>query len=431
VEVQLVRGAGRLQRDLSRVASSAVAQVVSSVSMSKFRIALALILAVALAGCASQVSHPPAEQNGETAPSASGLPAPRSDAALDNLWHQRLTEQTDFPIGPGDLLKISVPNVRELTDVTARVDGKGNLLLPLVGSLHVAGLTEPEIRDHLANALHKYVYHPEINLLVKTYSSRVVGVMGAVRTPGLYVLNGPSDTVHDLIQRAGGLTDNAAREVLVSPAPPGSDRGTLVAPQTSETAPSKEPQASVGTTGVVKSFTMQTSGAVTNTALENNHNSWEKPPSAAQFDANTAYTISLDDNSPFRKYANLPVRPGDTLFVPSAGQVSVVGWVYHPKVLSVTHGLTTLNAVSAAGGLMWAADPTSVKILRREPGDQTKVIHVDLAAVQNGDEPDVALKANDVVDVGYSAPKIPGYAVYYALRGILSFTPAAMLSSGL
>jgi protein involved in polysaccharide export with SLBB domain len=427
-----MRGAGRSRPDAGRLLLNGSASTLHPVSLSKFRVAIALMIAMVVAGCASQASQAPAEQSAEASPSGSKLPAPQSDAALDKLWQKRLTNQTDFPIGPGDMLKISVPNVKELNDVTARVDGNGNLLLPLVGSLHVGGLTEPEVTDHLANALHKYVYHPEINLLVKTYSSRVVGVMGAVRTPGLYVLNGPSDSVHDLIERAGGLTDNAGREVLLSPAPPGSGRNALFAEQASMgTAQSKGPPGSVGTTGVLETSATQPSGGVTNTALENNHSAWMKPPSGAEFDADSAYVISLDGKSPYRNYANLPVRPGDTLFVPSAGQVSVVGWVYHPAVLSVTQGLTTLNAVSAAGGLMWAADPSSVKILRREAGDQTKVIHVDLAAVQSGDAPDVALKANDVVDVGYSASKIPGYAVYYALRGILSFTPAAMLSSGL
>ncbi len=396
---------------------------------SGLRAAFGLALAVALAGCSSQAPQaPPAD--GAT-PAVAQLPAAQSDATLDKLWQARLTEHNDFPIGPGDVLEISVPNVKELSNVTARVDGKGNLTLPLVGSLHVAGLTEPEVTDHLATALHKFVYHPEINLLVKSYSSRVVGVMGAVRTPGLYVLNGPGDTIHDLIERAGGLTDNASREVLLSPAPPGSNAGAMLAQQAAAAASKPgHPGSSIGTTGAVDDSKAPALGAVTNTALENKHAPWIKPPSETAFGDNSAYVISLKGNSPYRNYVNLPLRPGDTLFVPSAGQVSVVGWVYHPMVLSVTHGLTTLGAVSAAGGLMWAADPTSVKILRREQDDETKTIKIDLAAVKAGAAPDIALKANDVVEVGYSTAKLPGYAVYYAVTGIVQMAPAAALMSG-
>ncbi len=76
---------------------------------------------------------------------------------------------------------------------------------------------------------------------------------------------------------------------------------------------------------------------------------------------------------------------------------------------------------------MYAADPTTIKIMRREAGVQTQVIHVNLAEVQRGQAPDVALQANDVVDVGYSAVKIPGYAVYIAAQGLAAMAPAAAL----
>ncbi len=383
----------------------------------RFQVALIAVLAAALAGCSSQA--PPAPGS-EGSPSAAKLSAAQSDTALDKLWQQRAAEQKDLAIGPGDVLEVSVPNVKDLEDRTVRVDGKGDIMLPLVGSLHVAGLTEPEIIDHLANALHKYAYHPEINLLVKTNSSRVVGVMGAVRTPGLYVLNGPSDTVRDLIERAGGLNDNAAHEVLLSPARPGSNGDSMPKP----------PEFPTTALGAVENSNAQPSGVVTNTALKGAYTPWVRPSSESEFDGSSGYLIALDGDSPYRKYVNFPVRPSDTLFVPLAGQISVTGWVYHPTVLPVTHGLTTLNAVSAAGGMMYAADPTTVKIMRREAGGQTQVIHVNLAEVQRGQAPDVALQANDVVDVEYSAVKIPGYALYLGAQGIATMAPAAAIMTG-
>ena len=390
----------------------------------RLQVALLAVLAAALSGCSSQ--EPPAPGS-EASPSAAQVPAAQSDTTLDKLWQQRATEQKDLTIGSGDVLEISVPNVKDLEDRTVRVDGKGNIMLPLVGSLHVAGLTEPEIIDHLANALHKYAYHPEINLLVKTNSSRVVGVMGAVRSPGLYVLNGPSDTVRDLVERAGGLNDNAAREVLLSPARPSLIGDSMLAQQGADDGAVSKPLKVPTAADAVDSSNAQPSGVVTSTALKSDYTPWVPPPSGSEFDGSSGYVIALDGDSPYRKYVNFPVRPGDTLFVPLAGQISVIGWVYHPTVLPVTHGLTTLNAVSAAGGMMYAADPATVKIMRREAGDQTQVIHVNLAEVQRGQAPDVALQANDVVDVGYSAVKIPGYAVYIAAQGLAAMAPAAAL----
>ena len=392
-----------------------------------FRVTLLAVLAAALAGCASQAPPAPGSQ---VSPSAAQLTPEQSDTALDKLWQQRASEQKDLTIGPGDMLEISVPNVRELKDRNVRVDGKGDITLPLVGSFHVAGLTEPEIINQLANALHKYVYHPEINLLVKSYSSRVVGVMGAVHAPGLYVLNGPSDTVRDLIERAGGLSDNAGREVLLNPARAGSNDDSMLAQQADNGATMpKPPEAPTAALGAVDNSSARSSGAVTNTAVKGNYTPWVRPPSENEFDAGSAYVIALDGDSPYRRYVNLQVRPGDTLYVPPAGQTSVVGWVYKPTVLPVTHGLTALSAVSAAGGMLFAADPTTVKIMRHEPGDQTKVIQVNLAAVQQGEAPDVALQANDVVDVGYSAVKIPGYALYLAAQGLATMGPAAAMMS--
>ena len=349
---------------------------------------------------------------------------------LNKLWQDRLAEEQDFPIGAGDVLEISIANVKEIQDKTVRVDGKGDLLLPLVGSVHVAGLTEPQISDKLADALHKYVYHPEINLLVKTYSSRVVGVMGSVRTPGLYVLNGPDDTIHDLIERAGGLADNASHEVLLSPALPGTKTAEAFSQQYADGAAAmNRHSAAVG--GIVNNSDSQVSGGITQTALEVNRSPFSQAPTASDFDAASAYVIELDGGGQAHKYVNLPLRPGDTLFVPPAGQISVVGWVYHPAVIPVSHGLTALGAVSAAGGFMYAADPSTVKVMRHEAGNQTRIIDVDLEAVQKGQAQDVALQANDIVQVGYSTMKIPGYALYYAAQGVVSFAPAAALVSGL
>jgi protein involved in polysaccharide export with SLBB domain len=385
---------------------------------------------VALAGCSPQSASVQGAQPSQLV----GGPRsanPQTNAQLDKLWQDRSAEQQDFPVGVGDVLEISISNVKELQDRTVKVDGEGNIHLPLVGSLHVTNLTEPEVSDKLADALHKYVYHPEISLSVKTYSSRVVGVMGAVRTPGLYVLNGPDDTVHDLIERAGGISDNAAHEVLLSPAIRGSRLGAPMPPQAAAQQSSDRTSdahfAKVG--AVVNSDPAEPSGAVTNTALDNTHTPWVRPPSKSDFDAGSAYVIELDGDGA-QQYSNLPLRPGDTLFVPPAGQISVVGWVYHPTVMPVTHGLTALGAVSAAGGMMYASDPTTVKVIRRE-GEQSKVLEVDLAAVQKGEATDIDLKANDIVEVGYSTIKIPGYAFYYALQGIVSFAPAAALVGGL
>jgi protein involved in polysaccharide export with SLBB domain len=381
-----------------------------------------------LSACASRNARAPvtteALTSEQTAPVAGQTNAVRSDGALDKLWQERLVQRADFPIGPGDVLDLSVSNVKELDHCTVRVSGEGNILLPLLGTLRVAGLTEPEAVDRITDALHKYVYHPQVSLQVKTFSSRMVAVIGTVRSPGMYVLNGPSDTVHDLIERAGGLTDNAAREVLLTPlrdapsyAATASHQGATN--QGKVVAAAVNPSSQSSTTGPAVSF------APDQTALPERL----RDNSAYMMD-NSAYMIDLSGQPGSRNYSDIPVRPGDSLFVPPAGQASVVGWVYHPTVIPVAAGLTALGAVSAAGGTMYAADDTSVKVIRRQPDGEMRVIKVDLNAVKSGTVADVPLQANDVIDVGYAAAKLPGYALYYAVQGIFSWVPAAAIMSG-
>jgi hypothetical protein len=65
-------------------------------------------------------------------------------------------------------------------------------------------------------------------------------------------------------------------------------------------------------------------------------------------------------------YLTLPVRPGDVIMVPGAGEVLIEGWVEKPGSYKVTPGLTVLGAVAAAGGSMFAADTGSVTVIRTD-----------------------------------------------------------------
>ena len=55
---------------------------------------------------------------------------------------------------------------------------------------------------------------------------------------------------------------------------------------------------------------------------------------------------------------------------------------------------------------------------------------VDIASIQAGKSGDVPLQDGDIIDVPYSAYKIPGYAFYYAVQGIVTYLPAYALISG-
>ena len=54
-----------------------------------------------------------------------------------------------FTLGPGDLLRISVPQIPQLRDRTFRVSEQGTISLPLLGQISVIGMTQQDLLDNL------------------------------------------------------------------------------------------------------------------------------------------------------------------------------------------------------------------------------------------------------------------------------------------
>jgi polysaccharide biosynthesis/export protein len=110
-----------------------------------------------------------------------------------------------------DLLRIDIYQEDDLRTMS-RVDSKGNINLPLVSEVHVAGLTVSQAQKAVENAYRKgrYLRNPQVTINVEAYASREVSIQGQVRSPGRYPLPiETSMTVLELVTRAGGFTDTA------------------------------------------------------------------------------------------------------------------------------------------------------------------------------------------------------------------------------
>jgi polysaccharide export outer membrane protein len=120
----------------------------------------------------------------------------------------------DYRIGPEDVLDILVwKNCPDLCrTVPVRPDGK--MSLPLVNDVQAAGLTPSDLRQQLTERLTVYLPSPEVSVIVREVHSVKVAVVGAVKMPGHYEVNSPA-TVLELIARAQGLTEFAARDRIV------------------------------------------------------------------------------------------------------------------------------------------------------------------------------------------------------------------------
>ena len=173
---------------------------------------------------------------------------------LRQLWEVRKNQgdSYDYPVGPGDVVRVSMDDLPELREVDARVDGTGSVGLPLLGEVHVAGLTEEETQDLLSQKARRFQREPRVHVFIQHYASRNVEVMGMVARPGTYSLNGPGESILSVMGRAGGTKgvgdERAAERVILFPhaMDPKSDKGnsqTLAAKSASgQTANAHDPQ---------------------------------------------------------------------------------------------------------------------------------------------------------------------------------------------
>jgi polysaccharide export outer membrane protein len=365
---------------------------------------------------------------GTAAPSAeqrvpSVANSPKNLERLQALWTARSkATSTDYPIGTGDVLEISVPGVDDFKGRTVRVGSEGNIDLPLVGSIHAAGMPESELRGKLTTALEKYMYDPQVDLFVKEYKSREVAVVGAVRAPGLITLSGAGESILDVITQAGGTAPEAADEVVIMPqvtgtplelqrmaqsvAAPGGEAGSPV-----NVASNKQPNAG----DPANTYTVPP--PLSAPTLEDLQKSVSNGPAVVIPLKATAMTGSAH-------YMNMPVEPGDIVVVPGGGNVMVTGWVYKPGFFQVGSGLSVLGAVGSAGGAMYAADPTSATLMRSDGNGNKIAIPINLNAIASGAAPDIAVRANDVIDVPYSDARIGPYVVYNVLTRMAIPLPA-------
>lgn len=118
-------------------------------------------------------------------------------------------------IAPSDELEITVFQVEELSGLR-KVNSRGEIRMPLIGKLHVAGLTITEAEERLTELLAAdYLIDPEVNIDVAAYASQEVTVLGSVEEPGVYELKGPT-TLLQVMAMAGGVDDLAdTGEVII------------------------------------------------------------------------------------------------------------------------------------------------------------------------------------------------------------------------
>jgi polysaccharide biosynthesis/export protein len=402
------------------------AQIMSLISIRQqrfLRVIIRLASALLAIGCAaySAPSDNRAQSNallarGQLSPDR-GTPATMiaetgdGGGAIDTLWKTRMEgDSTDasprtFTLGPGDLLRISVPLIAQLKDRTVRVSEDGTIALPLVGVISVTGMTEQDLRDVLIHRVAKYMYHPQVEVFLQHTENRQVAVLGSVKKPGRYMLASHTDSIMTMISRAGGLNDDASTRIMLFPSPLGPTHE--VHSLSEETQPGGISNYSRAPILLAKN---EVASATVDDASESTsmHTDLNKSLTGEQF----VIDISRPDN---QRYLDMSARPGDVIVVPAAGEVTVQGWVDKPGAFKVTPGLTVLGSIAAAGGPNFTSSAT----LLRERSDGGKLsVPLDVSKIKHGQAEDLRVQGGDVIIVEKSVAGAVPYALYFLVNKI-------------
>lgn len=242
----------------------------------------------------------------------------------------------DLKLSQGFLLGLNVLDDPDFTGLF-RVDEAGNMALPILGSIHVAGKTVPQAREEISkNLLDRGILRdPQVELNVVEYTAPQVTILGAVASPGVFPLLAP-EGLADVLALAGDSTILAG------------DRIEITTPNGG------------------KSQTVH-------------------------------YFRGMDT----KLLNSVIIQPGDAVHVEQAGVIYVLGGVNRPGgyVMQENGNLSVLQAISIAEGTAQTASVKSIYIMHRNEDNTNAWLELPYRKMTQGKVADVQLHTNDVLFV--------------------------------
>jgi protein involved in polysaccharide export with SLBB domain len=367
--------------------------------------------------------------------SVSGTPQD-ANQKIKTLGQASKAAPHEYTIGSGDLLDISVFDVPELTR-EVRVNQAGAISIPLVPArLHVAGLTEVQAEQKIADVLEAngLVSHPEVGVSVKEHRSRPITIVGAVQHPMVYEAD-RGVTLLEVLAEAGGIAADAGDTIIVTrpraavfipvsnpepieqiaPGAAGSTTPSSEAPDPTTAAPAPDDK----TKSENKSAPAFPSAADLTQAQATGAQGAAKPdvdqaPASVPTNIITINLNQLLESGDMQN--NIPLQAGDVVTVPHAGIVYVLGAVARPGGFVLSNDrteLTTLKIVSLAGGLNKTAKMERAVIIRKDSQGKQTQTEVDLKKIVARQSEDLQMRASDILYVPDSKAK---EALYSALQ---------------
>ena len=158
-------------------------------------------------GAASQPASGPANN-----PSSSSSSNSTSNSAP---MVSSLSAPNGYILSPNDQVAVEVFGEDDLR-TAGRLNGEGNLSVPLLGSIRLSGLTLSQAAARLTELYGRdYLVNPKVNVMLIGYAKRRFTMLGQVNRPGSYEMPDGSPEGIDLLEAiamAGGYTRIAAPE---------------------------------------------------------------------------------------------------------------------------------------------------------------------------------------------------------------------------
>jgi len=322
------------------------------------------------------------------------------------------TAPHDYVIGNGDVIDIDVFDVKELSR-EVRVSQTGSIGLPLVPvRLRVAGLTEIQTEQKIAEVLEAngLVSHPQVSVSVKERRSKPITVVGAVAHALVYQADRPV-TILEVLAEAGGIANDAGDTVIVTrpmQTPP-SDPSDPPSIGPEDPAPAAAPKESTQADAAPN-----TSDASKNLSPPAIPAASPNPPGASPAPdepPRIGNTITINLNELMESgdtTNNIILQAGDVVTVPHAGIVYVLGAVSRPGGFVLANDrshMSTLKILALAGGLNRTAKKDRAVIIRKDAQGQQHEVAVNLKAVLERTAEDIQLQPSDILYVPESASK--------------------------
>lgn len=146
-------------------------------------------------------------------------PRPRSAASAANTSSapaaSAISAPTGYILSANDQVAVEVFGEEDLRS-NGRLNGEGNISVPLLGSVHLAGLTLSQAAAKLTDLYGRdYLVNPKVNVMLVGYAKRRFTMLGQVNRPGSFEMPDGSPQGIDLLEAvamAGGYTRIAAPE---------------------------------------------------------------------------------------------------------------------------------------------------------------------------------------------------------------------------